>query len=134
MERYKIIDTLRGFSLFGILIVHLPLMGNSHFLILDMDTATEVSDQISILIYNLFFEAKLFPIFSFLFGYGFALQLQSKAGQDSTLFLKRLLGLVIFGILHNVLFFNGDILFTYACLGFVLYLLRNKSEKILWNI
>ena len=134
MERYKIIDTLRGFSLFGILIVHLPLMGNSHFLILDMDTATEVSDQISILIYNLFFEAKLFPIFSFLFGYGFALQLQSKAGQDSTLFLKRLLGLVIFGILHNVLFFNGDILFTYACLGFVLYFLRNKSEKILLSV
>ncbi len=134
MERYKIIDTLRGFSLFGILIVHLPLMGNSHFLTLDIGTATEVSDQISILIYNLFFEAKLFPIFSFLFGYGFALQLQGMAGQDSTLFLKRLLGLVIFGILHNILFFNGDILFTYACLGLVLYFLRNKSEKILLSV
>jgi uncharacterized protein len=145
MERYKIIDTLRGFSLFGILIVHLPLMGSSHFLFLDLESAKGMGETISYLLYYIFFEAKLFlyyiffeaklfPIFSFLFGYGFALQLQGKAGIDSSLFLKRLLGLALLGILHNVLFFNGDILFTYACLGLILYFLRNQSDKILLSI
>lgn len=131
MERYKIIDTLRGFSLFGVLIVHLPLMGSSHFLFMDLESAKGMGETISYLLYYVFFEAKLFPIFSFLFGYGFALQLQGKAGIDSSLFLKRLLGLAILGILHNIFFFNGDILFTYACLGLVLYFLRKQSDKIL---
>jgi uncharacterized protein len=134
MERHKIIDTLRGFSLFGILIVHLPLLGSSHFLFMDLESAKGVGEKISYLLYYIFFEAKLFPIFSFLFGYGFALQLQGKAGIDSSLFLKRLLGLAILGILHNILFFNGDILFTYACLGLLLYFLRNQSEKILLTV
>ncbi len=60
--------------------------------------------------------------------------MQGKAGIDSSLFLKRLLGLALLGILHNVLFFNGDILFTYACLGLILYFLRNQSDKILLSI
>lgn len=134
MERHKIIDILRGFSLFGLFLVHLPLLGNSSFLSLELETASKLEDKISYLLYYIFFEAKLFPIFSFLFGYGFALQLQGKAGKDSSLFLKRLLGLAILGILHNALFFNGDILFTYACLGFILFTLRNKSDKILLGI
>ncbi|TYC19663.1 DUF418 domain-containing protein, partial [Micromonospora sp. MP36] len=66
-------------------------------------------------------------LFSFLFGYSFTLQLDSAARRGVDVvprFRRRLAGLFVFGILHAVLLFQGDILTTYALLGLVLLAMR----------
>lgn len=130
MSRVVLIDVLRGFSLFGLLLVHLPILGIGEFVFLDkLDLTSSLPDQVAYLIYYNLSDGRFFPIFAFLFGYGFALQLKGKVGENPNIFLRRLLGLAILGLLHNVLFFNGDILFSYACIGFVLFFLRKTTDK-----
>ncbi|MBQ0827515.1 DUF418 domain-containing protein [Streptomyces sp. RG38] len=71
-------------------------------------------------------------LFSFLFGYGFALQRRS-ARQAGVPFaprhLRRVLGLFGIGLVHAVLLYPGDILTTYAVLALVLYGLRGLSPR-----
>lgn len=135
MNRVIILDVLRGFSLFGLLLVHLPIFGISDFLISDQfDPKADLLHNTAFLIYYVLCDGRFFPIFAFLFGYGFAIQLAGKVGADPKIFLRRLLGLALIGLLHNFLFFNGDILFSYACIGLFLFFLRKSSDKTLFII
>jgi uncharacterized protein len=132
MNRVVILDVLRGFSLFGLLLVHLPILGIAEFVTTDhIDPQASLPYKIAYFIYYTFSDGRFFPIFAFLFGYGFSLQLSGKVGENPKIFLRRLLGLAILGLMHNVLFFNGDILFSYACIGLILFFLRNASDKTL---
>jgi uncharacterized protein len=82
--------------------------------------------------------AKFYTLFSFLFATGFYIQL-SKHMEDSTDFLKtyrrRLFILLVIGAVHSLIWF-GDILLSYAIIGFILILFRNvKSKNLLrWSI
>jgi uncharacterized protein len=81
---------------------------------------------------ELLFVMKAYLLFSFLFGYGFTLQLDSAArrGEDfAPSFLRRLSGLFVLGALHAVLLFHGDILTTYALLGLVLLAVRHIQPR-----
>ncbi|NCV78123.1 MAG: DUF418 domain-containing protein, partial [Burkholderiaceae bacterium] len=78
----------------------------------------------------LFIESKFFTLFSLLFGIGFAIQIQSAEKQGSA-FLprisRRMAGLLLFGILHIVLLWDGDILVIYAITGTLLIAFRKTS-------
>ncbi len=51
-----------------------------------------------------------------------------KKGLDlKPLYRRRLTALMIFGLLHIILFWSGDILFTYAITGLILLAFRNRS-------
>ena len=79
-------------------------------------------------------QAKFYSMFSFLFGWGMAIQMiraQARGAKFVRLFVRRLLILLIIGILHATLFWTGDILTLYALLGFVLLLFRKRSAKSL---
>jgi uncharacterized protein len=82
-----------------------------------------------------FAESKFYTQFSFLFGYGMALQMARAAVRQTgfvPLYARRLGVLLLIGAFHGVLFWAGDILLTYAILGFVLLLLfRNRRDKTL---
>lgn len=128
-ERIAYLDVLRGFAILGILISNLPMLAEPVFSL--SLNATDFSPWVQGLVYFLV-AGKFFIIFSFVFGYGFTILLQSseKKGMDSKrIFYRRLLGLAFLGILHAVFFFNGDILVTYAILGFFLYRYRDASDK-----
>lgn len=132
MNRVKILDVIRGFSLFGLLLVHLPIFGISDFLVSDQfNPNTSLLHNTAFFLYYVFCDGRFFPIFAFLFGYGFAIQLVGKVGTNPNIFLRRLFGLALIGLVHNVLFFNGDILFSYACIGLLLFFLRKSSDKSL---
>ncbi|MBD3934933.1 DUF418 domain-containing protein [Streptomyces chumphonensis] len=91
---------------------------------------TGAVDHVTRFLVTMLFEAKFYLLFSFLFGYGFTLQLNSAARSGARFtprFLRRLGGLYVLGTLHAVLLFPGDILTTYAVLGLVLLWLRRLS-------
>jgi uncharacterized protein len=67
-----------------------------------------------------------------LFGIGFALQLERKGQDISSFFLKRLSILFLFGILHALFLFVGDILMVYAFTG--VFLLFFKKDHLKWAI
>jgi uncharacterized protein len=76
-----------------------------------------------------FAQGKFYLLFSFLFGYGVTLILRSAAVPGRGPYLRRLLGLGVYGFLHAVLFFIGDILMSYAVLGLVLLLFVRRSTR-----
>lgn len=127
------VDALRGFALFGILMVNITYLASAYH-----GTGVEepgfggpLDDAVRFLVAT-FFEAKFFLLFSFLFGYSFTLQLASaeRAGVPFVpRFLRRLGGLFVLGVLHAVLLFPGDILTTYAVLGLVLLALHRIRPR-----
>ncbi|MCC5816717.1 MAG: DUF418 domain-containing protein [Leptospira sp.] len=131
-ERLQYLDLLRGFAIFGILVSNLPMIAEPPFGI-GLNNS-EYSLYILGLIY-FFVTGKFFVIFSFVFGYGFTILLNSleKKGIDSkNIFYRRLMGLAMLGVFHAIFFFNGDILVTYAILGYFLYKFKDSSDgKIL---
>lgn len=69
-----------------------------------------------------------------LFGIGFALQMKRAAAFDTSFvprFRRRLVIMFLFGLVHAVVLYVGDILTVYALTGFVLILFRNATNKML---
>ena len=138
LNREPQLDILRGFAIFGIFFVNITIM---HCLFINQDAfLAQFQDPISGFInrlLQLFFYNKFFPIFSFLFGFGIASQLikkQQLGTPFSGFLLRRMTALFVFGWLHIVFLWPGDVLHLYAVLGLmslVLLKLKNKQLVIL---
>jgi len=136
-ERIQFIDVLRGMALFGILAANM----RAFFAPLDAYGFIQVlypgrADVIAQWMIDAFIQVKFVTIFSFLFGLGFAIQM-SRAEERGVKFLgfypRRLLALALFGIIHGLLIWAGDILLTYALSGAILLLFRKRQQKtLLW--
>src|SRR5215470_19387264 len=115
--RLPAIDTLRGIALFGILVVNLAAfhsgLGVGFGGLGKVDSATD-----AMILW--LFTGKFILIFSFLFGWGVHTQAAREAFRAR--YLRRLLGLLVIGVVHGAFLFHGDILATYAILG--LFMLR----------
>lgn len=130
--RILTIDVLRGFALFGILYAHMifwysggPLPEKIYQAYID------IPNGIAIGLNFLFFNAKFFSIFSFLFGLSFYIQIKSlttKYENANLRFAWRLLILGVIGLLHHA-FWRADILTIYVPLGLLLLFTRNLSNK-----
>ena len=119
------IDMVRGFALFGVLLVNMYGFGA------DSIAWNSPTDELAFAIMRVFFESKMWTLFSILFGFGFALQMQSADARGFSLlptYLRRLTALFIFGAAHALLF-DGDILMLYAELGLVLLVIRGLSTR-----
>ena len=95
------------------------------------------SDRFTNFFVEMFFQGKFFLLFSFVFGWGFAVQMASAERRRTAftpVFLRRLFGLLAIGVAHALLVFTGDILVLYACLGLVLLALRRCSMRQLMSI
>ena len=136
-ERILFIDVLRGMALFGILAANMraffaPLDCYEHIGVLYHSRA----DVIAQAFIEALIQGKFISIFSFLFGMGFAIQM-SRAEACGVRFMgfypRRLLALALFGVIHGVLIWAGDILLTYALSGAILLLFRRRQQKtLLW--
>ena len=115
------LDALRGFALLGVLVVNL-LQGYS--------VVESAADHTAELFIRALAEGTFYPIFSFLFGLGFALQLR-KGEAALPLFRRRLSILLVIGLVHGVFIWYGDILTLYALLGFLLPRFRDASARVL---
>lgn len=127
-ERIATLDILRGISLLGILLV------NMYAFYLPMpyiDLAswfTTPSDMVWQQNLDIYVQSSFYPLFAMLFGYGLAMQWQKAQSREQNFYgtgLRRLVVLFMFGFVHAVLIWWGDILMTYAFCGvFLLLLLR----------
>lgn len=98
---------------------------------------TSIIDQISEKILQLFFYTKFFPIFSLLFGLGISMQaikMLDKNMLSFSFFRRRMLFLLIIGVLHIILLWSGDVLNLYAILGLFITLLIKKSNKLVLTL
>ena len=130
-ERLDFIDIIRGFAVFGILMVNMvSFSGRS----LALGTYPAGWDRWAFLFVEFFGRAKFYSLFSFLFGWGMAIILirsEARGGSFVRLYVRRLLFLLLIGIIHGVFIWRGDILTTYALLGFLLIPFRNRSGRFI---
>lgn len=130
-ERIDVLDVLRGLAVGGILLGNLQWFSGYGFMPPALVEQTSAIDHGVRFLIHFFVEGKFYSIFSFLFGFGFAIQMARAAERGDTkasLFKRRLFWLLVIGILHAVLLWSGDILTLYALLGFVLLLFRKTSD------
>jgi uncharacterized protein len=134
-ERLEVLDVLRGAALFGIIAANMrgfsgPLASYVDHTLMWTDPANRAAQAFV----DLFIQGKFITLFSFMFGIGFAIQMEradARGVESRVFYLRRLAVLLLFGILHAVLLWWGDILAPYALLGFVLLLFRKRSQKSL---
>ena len=137
-DRISIVDALRGFSLWGIIVVHLIEQYLGGYPPPDrVNYAVHFpADEVVKAINKAFFLSKFFTIFSLLFGLSFFIQMDraGRRGQRFTgRFAWRLLVLFAIGFAHN-LFFRGDILTVYALLGLLLILFYRAPDWLLLSV
>lgn len=140
-ERIVSLDIIRGFALFGIFLANIPHFQwpviQAQLYALPIEYAA--ADRWIRMLFDMFIETKFFSIFSFLFGLGFYLFMQraeEKGFRVYRLFTRRLIVLALFGLLHLVFLWYGDILLTYACAGFLLMLFYKCKPKtiVIWMV
>ena len=122
VQRYRAIDAVRGFALFGVLLVNLYGFGA------DSLAWDGVLDRVFWQLKHALFESKFWGLFSLLFGISF--WLQTRSGVQHWRLLRRYSVLMIFGCCHALLF-EGDILMLYAEFGLLLLLLHKCSNRVL---
>jgi uncharacterized protein len=139
-QRNFTIDMLRGFALFGILLVNMEFFNQSALnLVADLNPPTSALNQIGRWLIAFFAEGKFYTIFSFLFGLGMIIQLgraEERHARFGRFWLRRMLVLLGFGVIHAYLFWPGDILMLYAVLGIVLLLWRKARPRtvLIWVV
>ena len=133
-EHIEILDVLRGLAIGGILIGNLQWFSGYGMMPPALEQQAPLADQITHFLVHFFVEGKFYSIFSFLFGFGFALQIaraEERGHTQASVFKRRLFWLLVIGALHAVLLWAGDILSVYAVMGFFLLLFRHKSDRSL---
>lgn len=133
-ERFVILDALRGFALLGICMANFPEFSLYTFLLPETVAAmpTAVADRITRYLLYIFVDGKFYTLFSLLFGIGFSIIIRNaerKGANGFRIFYRRMGMLLLFGFLHLMFIWSGDILMLYALLGLLLPLFRRASDK-----
>jgi uncharacterized protein len=133
-ERIALIDAVRGFALYGVLLANLIWLTQDGAVVPAQVEAlpTAAIDRLVWYGVEFFIDWKFYTLFSFLFGLGFSVQLVRAERRGAALLpvYGRRLGILLgFGLFHAYLVWYGDILHHYALLGFLLILFRKCSDR-----
>ena len=119
------IDVIRLVALLGICLVNIPTMGI--FETTDYTVEKQAYDQYAIFFRSLFIDGKFILLFSFVLGWGIAVQQKriTEAGHSfAQYYFRRSFGLMFLGFLHMVFIFDGDILFSYGVMCLLFWPMR----------
>lgn len=134
-SRYSLVDSLRGFAIMGILLLH-SIEHFNFYLFPDNATQSEWMVEFNGHIWTtmfFLFGGKAYGIFALLFGFTFHLQFSRRASQGidfGPIFLWRMMILFGFGWINAILF-PGEVLLLYALLGPCLYFVRHLENRLL---
>lgn len=118
------IDALRGFALLGILLINIQsfLYGATNPIgYLRPDSGA--LDRLTYFATAAFISLKFMPLFAMLFGAGFSLlyqKLRESGDSPKRIYVRRMVFLFVFGVLHGIFFYFGDITHMYAGAGLLL--------------
>src|SRR5450432_564503 len=122
-ERIDAIDILRGIALFGVLAINVVNEFRVSFFeeFLPVPSTTGTLDRAVQTFLTMAVELKAMALFSLLFGIGMAIQFERLAPDPrrGRLLARRLAILLVVGVAHLFLIWNGDILTEYSLAGFV---------------
>ncbi|HEX2572700.1 MAG TPA: DUF418 domain-containing protein [Polyangia bacterium] len=137
-ERVATLDVLRGIALCGVMIGNMVLYSGRWTTRGAHSAAPEGTrlDQIAGRFQSIFVDSKAQTLLTFLFGFGFAVQLlRAEARQEPVmgLYLRRLGALFVLGLLHITLLWWGDVTWTYAVagLGLLAFLRTSNRTRVL---
>ncbi|WP_375758164.1 DUF418 domain-containing protein [Corallococcus exercitus] len=137
-ERLPLLDVLRGFALWGVFVSN-SFAWFSGRVLMPREQAQALAappfEAAVAALYHFFVNQKFVTLFAFLFGLGFSIQLKRAEGRGASVvpvYSRRLLVLLGIGVVHLTVLWAGDVLSTYALLGFALLLFRDRSDRTLW--
>jgi uncharacterized protein len=139
-ERIEILDLLRGFALLGILAVNMTAFSWPYeYMHWQRDYWDARADAVVDWLIRFLAEGKFYPLFSFLFGLGAAIQMERADGCGAPFigrYCRRLLVLLAIGIAHALFIWDGDILVSYALCGWLLLPFRKCQPKtiLIWAL
>ena len=117
-QRIEALDAVRGFALIGICLMNIEFFNRAMASLgQGMPAGLTGFDWLASYFVAYFVAGKFWTIFSLLFGMGFAVMLTraETAGRGFLKpYLRRIAALAVFGALHHIFLFGGDILFSYA--------------------
>ena len=123
-ERIVLLDVLRGFALFGILLMNIEgFVGPLNAALTGVDPGLSGADRLVDAGVYFFVQGKFYTLFSLLFGMGFAVMSARAEGARRPfvpMYLRRSAGLLLIGLVHALLLWSGDILASYALLSLLL--------------
>ena len=138
--RIHAIDGIRGFSLFGILLANMlifqyGLWGKDEIHLFELSRV----DQYTYTFTKIFIEGSFMPIFTFLFGYSMIMMKNSLERKNLRVkwhLFRRMIMLIVIGLLHSIYFWEGDILFLYGAMGILLLMFVNRKPKtiLIWGV
>ena len=131
------LDILRGVAVLGILTVNaLSYAWPMDVLAYEQARpfAMTGTDGLGYWVTNVFFEDKFRTLFCMLFGISIFLVGGERSDMvRGKLLRQRLFWLAIFGLVHGLFLWFGDILLAYACIGFMMMLMRSwPAKRLLW--
>ncbi|HDR6309079.1 TPA: DUF418 domain-containing protein [Bacillus cereus] len=133
-QRLEVVDAIRGFALFGILLVNMTLIQFGFFANEKPTYIFGELDKVANWFIQFFGTQNFISLFSFLFGLSIILLQKSivaKGKKFSTTYLRRILILLLLGFIHGALIWSGDILFSYGLIGIFLLMFINRKPKTL---
>jgi uncharacterized protein len=134
-SRIKTLDVMRGFAVLGILAVNAAYFAAPWQTALDPTLPPLAIDQSTLwswFVMHVFFEMKCITLFSILFGASvFMVGGERSDKERGAVLRRRLLWLLVFGLIHALLIWYGDILVTYAITGFLVMLVRSWQPRTL---
>ncbi len=134
-KRITSIDTLRGFALLGILVMNI-LSFSMPDAAYNNPTAYGGDDFLNRFIHGLshiLADQKFMALFSMLFGASIMLlfsKMKSQGKKAARVHYIRNIWLILFGLAHGLLIWEGDVLFIYGVCALFLYLFRNLKAKL----
>ncbi|MHA6289506.1 DUF418 domain-containing protein [Maricaulis sp. CAU 1757] len=143
-DRLDSLDIVRGFALFGILLMNIVAMGLPFAAYFNPAALGEPSpaEHTTWFITQTFFEGSMRTLFSMLFGAGFVLLLDRMQAKNlglmgAKMYARRMLLLMLLGIVDIALLaWGGDILFAYGVAGLLLVVFYGSKIRglVVWAV
>lgn len=131
-NRLTAIDLARGIAMLGVALVNIHAFAATWTSLYGLDLAHSMSDVVAETVTAMLFTHRSYPVLSFLFGAGLALQWShlpviTRRPQHLR---GRLWALLAIGVAHGLLLWPGDVLTTYAVLGLLIVGLLRFANRV----
>ena len=131
-NRLIAIDLARGIAMLGVALVNVHAFAATWSSLYGLDLARSAADVVAEVTNAMLFAHRSYPVLSFLFGAGLALQWSHlpDAIPSPQALRGRLWALLAIGVMHGLLLWPGDVLTTYAVLGLLIVGLLNFDHRV----